>query len=502
MDNTLMATIVIVYFAALMLLGSRASRRIKSSKDYILAGKSIGFWMFVILMVSSTTSGMTLLGSSGLGFNTGWPTIWEQIFVPLTVAVCIVLYGAKLSQVGKARGYMTVQDYFADRFYSARTIRGISGISVITTSLIYLVGQYTAISIVLVWLFGITHAQALVIAGTFVFLYVMLGGLYAVAWTNTLQGLSIIFGVLVIAPLVIKNAGGFTAVNHVLASIDPQMVTLSYPSTYAPYAFATPAYLVSFFFLLAFGLGASPHIVNNVLAVKNQKVFKYAPFAAFGIYVVIMFLIKIVGFSARALVEQGKLDVPYADFAFISAVQNALPEVVWPFFAVIVLAAVMSTTDRMMLTIGATASWDIYKNIFRPDADDKKITLYSRVVVVIVAIVTMALAINPPDLLAWLIWMSIGVTLSVFVVPILAGLYWKRATKEGAMAAMVLGFITAVVSGYYHQYIAKLPVHFSFYSFMVAIVAMIVVSLLTPKPSEDVIKRTGTGLFINIKKEE
>ena len=111
MDNTLMATIVIVYFAALMLLGSRASRRIKSSKDYILAGKSIGFWMFVILMVSSTTSGMTLLGSSGLGFNTGWPTIWEQIFVPLTVAVCIVLYGAKLSQVGKARAGYSYSEY-------------------------------------------------------------------------------------------------------------------------------------------------------------------------------------------------------------------------------------------------------------------------------------------------------------------------------------------------------------------------------------------------------
>jgi SSS family solute:Na+ symporter len=309
-------------------------------------------------------------------------------------------------------------------------------------------------------------------------------------------------GVIIIAPLVIKNAGGFTAINNVLASIDPEMVTLSYPSAYAPYAFATPAYLVSFFFLLAFGLGASPHIVNNVLAVKNQKIFKYAPLAAFGIYVTIMFLIKIVGFSARALVEQGQMSVPYADFAFIASVQNALPEIVWPFFAVIVLAAVMSTTDRMMLTIGATASWDIYKNIFRPDADDKKITLYSRLVVVVVAIVTMVLAINPPELLAWLIWMSIGVTLSVFVVPLLAGLYWKRATKEGAMAAMVIGFISAVSTGYYHQYIAKLPVHFSFYSFIVAIVAMIVVSLLTPKPPEDVIKRTHTGLYINPRKEE
>jgi len=494
--------IVALYFIILMIIGTWASRKIKTSADYILAGKNLGFWVFVFLIVASTTSGMTLLGSSGLGYVTGWPTIWEQIFVPLTVAVCIIFYGAKMAKIGRLRGYLTVQDYFADRFYSPRGIRGIAGVSVITTSVIYLVGQYTAISIVLVWIFGITHAQALVIAGAIVFLYVMLGGLYAVAWTNTIQGLAIIIGVVVLAPIIIKEAGGLSFINSVLASIDPEMVTLSYPEVYAGYAFATPIYLVSFFFLLAVGLGSSPHIINNVLAVKKQKYFKYAPVAAFSIYVVVMYLIKIVGFSARSLVEMGKMTVPYADYSFVASVEHVLPDAIWPIFMVVVLAAVMSTTDRIMLTIGNTASWDIYKNMINPDADDKKVTLYTRIVVFAVAIITIVLAINPPELLAWLIWMTIGITLSVFVVPLVAGLYWKRATREGAMAAMISGFGSAVAFGYIHKYVTALPMHFSMYSFIIAIVVMIVVSLVTKPPPADVIERTFTGPFISIKEDK
>ncbi|MBN1785409.1 MAG: sodium:solute symporter family protein [Candidatus Methanofastidiosa archaeon] len=492
---------VLIYFVILMGIGTWASRKIKSSSDYMVAGKNLGFWVFVFLIVASTTSGMTLLGSSGLGYVTGWPTIWEQIFVPLTVAVCIIVYGAKMAKIGRKRGYMTVQDYFADRFYSPRGIRGIAGLSVIVTGVIYLVGQYTAISIVLVWIFNITHTQALLIAGTIVFLYVMIGGLYAVAWTNMVQGFAIILGVVILAPFIVKSAGGFTFINNTLASIDPEMITLSYPSAYAGYAFATPAYLVSFFFLLAVGLGASPHIVNNILAVRKQKYFKYAPVAAFSIYVVVMYLIKIIGFSARTLVENGEMTIPYADYSFVASVEHALPDFIWPIFVVIVLAAVMSTTDRIMLTIGNTASWDIYKNILNPNAEDKKVTLYTRIMVFIVAMVTIILAINPPSLLAWLIWMTIGITLSVFVVPIMAGLYWRRATREGAMASMIVGFIAAVIFGYIHQYVQKLPMHFSIYSFIISVVVMIVVSLLTKPPPDEVLERTHTGFFISIKEE-
>ncbi len=502
MASIMTTSLVVIYFIAMLAIGAWASRKVKSSEDYIVAGRSLGFWFFVILIVASTTSGMTILGVAGLGYTAGWPSIWEQIFVPLTAAICILFYGTKLHKISEKMGYMTVQDYFAHRFYSPKLMRALSGLAVVVTSGIYLVGQYTAISIILVWLFGITHTEALLIAGIIVLMYVTLGGLYAVAWTNMIQGAFMIGGVLIVAPLVIKAAGGLTHINTVLASIDPNMVNLAYPQMhppYAGYAFMTPLYLVSFFFLLAIGLGSAPHIVNNVLAVKKDKYFKFAPFVAFGIYVVIMYLVKIVGFGAKTMVSDGIINVPYADYSFVAAVNYALPSIVWPLFAVMVLSAVMSTTDRLMLTIGTSVSWDIYKNLINPKANDKKITAVSRAVVIVAAALTLYLAVKPPQLLALLIWMGIGVMLSTFVMPLIAGLYWKRATREGALASMAVGFSTAIAFGFVHQFIVKLPMHFSMYSFVLAVITMIVVSLVTKNPSDKVLKDTLTGPFIQTK---
>lgn len=219
-----------------------------------------------------------------------------------------------------------------------------------------------------------------------------------------------------------------------------------------------------------------------------------------------MYLIKFVGFSVRAMVTEGVLTLPNvknaADYSYIAGVQYALPNVIWAFFAVVVLAAVMSTTDRLMLTIGSCAGWDIYKNLINPSASDSKITTVSRAVVIVAAIGTVLLAINPPKLLAWLIWMGIGLMLATFVVPLLAGLYWRRATREGAISSMLGGFISAVGAGYYDKFVSHLPVHFSFYGFIVSIVLMVVISLLTQPPDSKLLDETETGPFISSRKME
>nr|WP_245323569.1 sodium:solute symporter family protein [Methanomicrobium sp. W14] len=504
-----MATIAIiaVYAVGLILIGSWASKKVHNTEDYILAGRSLGFWVFTILMVASVCSGMTLVGVSAFGYTSGWPGIWEQLAVPLAASFAIIVFGVKLHYIGKNAGYMTVEDYFAQRFESPRAIRGITAVAGIVVSMIYLVGQYTAISIVLVWLFNIDHRVALIIAAVIITVYTVIGGLYAVSWTTLIQGGLLIAGVLIMTPLVIFAAGGLEHINEVLASVDPNMVQPFYPAAYASYAYCTPEFLVSFVIMLTVGLACAPHVVNNVLAAKKEKFFKWAPLAAFLIYLVVMFLVKFAGFAVRALVEEGKLVLPTAvnaqDFAFMYGVQYAVPNlVIWAFFAVIVLAAVMSTTDRLMLTIGTMFSWDIYKNLLRPDATDRQVLRLSQICVVVVAIVSILLAFNPPEMLAFLIWMGIGVMLSTFAVPFLAGLYWRRATKEGAIAAVLTGLVTSGMFGYYYQYIDKLPMHFSIYSFACAIIAMIVVSLITPKNSEEVLDKTLTGFYIQPKNQQ
>ncbi len=111
------------------------------------------------------------------------------------------------------------------------------------------------------------------------------------------------------------------------------------------------------------------------------------------------------------------------DFCYIIAVQSTFGPFIWTLFGVIVLAAVMSTTDRLLLTIGTSFAWDVYRNLFNPKASDKSVTIVSQSMVFIAAAISIVLALHPPKLLAFLIWMGIGVMLCVFVTPILFGLY-------------------------------------------------------------------------------
>ncbi|MDD2638936.1 MAG: sodium:solute symporter family protein [Methanothrix sp.] len=507
--NFEMMAVVAVYFLGLVAVGAWASRKVRTSEDYILAGRNLGFWVFTILIVASICSGMTILGTSGLGYVTGWPTIWEQVFVPLSAAVCLLLFGTKLHAVGRERGYLTVQDYFADRFYSNNGIRGLSAVTGILVSLIYMVGQFVAISMVLSWLFGISYHAALMISALIVTAYVIMGGLYAVAWSSLIQGMMLIVGVLLVGPAVIRSAGGLSSINAVLAGIDPNFVQPWFPdwypgaaAPYAGYAFATPIFLVSFFFLLSFGLASAPHVINNVFAARDAKYFKWAPLAAFSVYVVVMYLVKITGFAGRAMETEGQIALPSgvsnpSDYVFVLGAEHAFPSIISVLIGVIVLAAVMSTTDRLMLTIGTYFGWDIYKRFLRPDARDSTVTFVSRVAVAVAAVLTLILAwSNPPALLAWLIWMGIGLMLACYVAPLLAGLYWRRATREGAIFSMGLGLLGAGVAGYWYQFVHVLPVHFSLYGFALSILAIVVVSLATAKPSEEVLDGTMTGPYI------
>jgi SSS family solute:Na+ symporter len=199
--------------------------------------------------------------------------------------------------------------------------------------------------------------------------------MYAVSWTTLIQGGILILGVIFLVPPVILRAGGLTHINEVLAGIDPNLVQPWFPSpVYAKYAFCTPEFLVSFGFLLITGLACAPHVINNVLTAKEDCYFKWSPLIAFVLYAIVMFLVKFAGFAVRALVEEGQLALPAVrnaqDYAFVYGVQYATPNVlIWGLFAVVVLAAVMSTTDRLLLTIGTMFSWDIYRNLLKPSAN-------------------------------------------------------------------------------------------------------------------------------------
>jgi SSS family solute:Na+ symporter len=146
---------------------------------------------------------------------------------------------------------------------------------------------------------------------------------------------------------------------------------------------------------------------------------------------------------------------------------------------------------------GTYFSWDIYKKIINPGASEETVIRVSRISVFAAAVITLLMALNPPEMLVWLIWAGIGIMFATFSVPLLAGLYWRRATREGAIAAMGLGLLSSLAFGAITYFkIAALPVHFSLFGFIIAIIAMVVVSMLTSPHREEVLDATLTGWYI------
>jgi SSS family transporter len=491
----------LLYFVILLVIGFWAARKIQNFNSYLVADRNLGFWVFTILMVASLSSGMALLGAAGLSYLSGWPSICDQIFVPCSLVVALRVFGPKLHRIARRHKHLTLQDYFAHRFESPHLVRGVSALAVVIISMIYLVGQYTAIGITMQRILGVSYPTGLLIGAVLVTIYVFIGGLYAVSWTTLLQGGILVIGVLIVGPLIVLRAGGLTEINHVLASIDPLLLHAANPQQHPPVspdAFFTPVFIVSFGIMVCLGLSCAPHVINNVMAARRNSFFRWSPLAAFVILSSFHHVVKWVGLAARSMAHQGNLILPEGvanptDFTFIIAAERLVGPTLQAFFAVLVLAAVMSTTDRLLLTIGGSCGWDLYRNLWKTDAANNRIMWVSRISVVAAAIISLVMSLYPAELLAWLIWMGIGVMLAVFAAPLLGGLFWKRANGAGALAAMVTGLVSSVVFGYVDKFIAKLPVHFSLGPFILAILVLVAFSLAGKRPSRSVLEQTETG---------
>jgi SSS family solute:Na+ symporter len=117
----------------------------------------------------------------------------------------------------------------------------------------------------------------------------------------------------------------------------------------------------------------------------------------------------------------------------------------------------------------------------------------------VAVIISLLLAVSPPEILVFLIFLAIGLILASFAIPLIAGMYWRRATTAGAIASMGVGLVTALCFGYYDRFVGRLSMHFSTYALIVSIATMVIASLLTKKNSDAALDATYTGWYLHPK---
>ena len=504
--NFLAVEVFLAYLVVIAVISYFGAKRTKTLADFVAASGQLGFWTYCLLMVGSVFSGMTLIGVAGLGFTTGWSNVWERIIgPPFAIAFGTILIGHRMFKIREKRGILTMQDYLAYRYSDPKFVRFLAGIISAVTCFIYLIAQYTAIGVASVVVLGIPFWLGACIAAAIVVAYVMTGGMFSTAWTTFIQSLLMIFGVVITVPLVINWIGGFENLNHLLAII-PQLQSanrnvppdflfgkyLAYPFAPAKVPLAGWLYNITLFGItVPLGLMVAPHIVNNVLTFKEIKYTKWSPLVMYLVGLIVILSTSIAGMCARAAWALGKIDIPtltmgsikvsWSDMAYPTIAKAALPE--WLFILLLptILAGVMSTTDRLLLTASSNIGYDIYKNVLKPNASEREVRIISKLAIPFIGFLSLYIALNPQPLLAWFIWSALSLMVNCFFFPIILGIYWKRMNRFSAISSMLAGFIVTVLTFAIFGktiHIAGYPMYSSIPGFFASMVFAIVPSAL------------------------
>lgn len=516
----------VVYIIAIAIISYFGAKRTRTTADFVAASGELGFWTYVLLMLGAVTSGMSIIGVAGLGFQSGWANLWERVIgPPFAISFCTVLIGYKIWGLRKKYEIWTMQDYFAIRYEDPKILRALAGTISIVTCFAYLIGQYTAIGVVTEVVLGIPYSIASFIALVVVVGYVMTGGMFSTAWTTFLQSLLMVIGVFLTAPIIINWMGGWVAFNELASQVPILQQVVRGQS--AGYLFGTfldqpfgPAdvvlvgwtYNLTLFGLtVPLGLMVAPHIVNNVLCFKDIKYTRWGPIIMYVLGVPLILGTSLVGLAARiawakgsleiaSLTLEGGVTVAWNDMAYPTIAKAALPYGLFIILLPCVLAAVMSTTDRLLVTVSSNVSYDIVKNVFRPNASDKTLAWISRIVILVVGVVSWYLSLTPQPMLAWFIWAALSLMVNCFLWPILGGLYWKRMNKHAARWSMLVGFVITLISFAVWGKNIIIPGVVALYAvtpgFIASTLVAIILAFATKPHTEELLKETLTGAFI------
>lgn len=479
---------IIGYLCFLVLVGYIASKKMNNLEDYVLAGRGVGAWVLAFTFSATGMSGWLGMGFAGYAYSKGFEGVWTMVpSATVGIFLSFVLVSRVIRRYSENVGALTVPDVLEKRYYDEdkKILRIVSALVILMASIVYVDGQLIAIGKTFSTMIGWDYTITIVIAAIMFIAWTVLGGLLAICWTDFIQGILMVTGATMAGALALSLAGGWGNLSVGLAkvhSVDPGFVL-------SPFA-SVPVIIYGISLFLGDGIFSwlgQPTLMVRYMAAKDTKALTLSTVVAVFIQS-ILFGGTLIGalYMRTVYPDPSMLPIPgeieTVLFQFFSTMAH-------PIFAGIfigsVLAGVISTADSMLIMGSSTLINDFYIKIFNPDLGPKKALKYSRFATVVLGAlgVLMALKGGSVLLVSWLGWNTLG----LFGGPVILGLLWPRATREGAIAGLVTSFIILVSWGPLNL---ESTTHL-FQAFPAGLAGYGVtwlVSLMTPAPPEEVQK--------------
>jgi len=421
--------IVVGYLLVALAIGLIAYRVAEATaEDYYLASRSIGTLVLLFTTFATLLSAFTFFGGPNLAFAAGpeWLIVMGALDGVLFAVLWYVI-GYKQWLVGKRNGYMTLGEMLGDRFGS-RGLRGlVAGVSLLWL-FPYVMLQQMGAGEALVGLSGgaIPYWGGAALITAFMILYVVLAGMRGVAWTDTVQGLFMLSIVWIAAIWVLSAVGGLGAATGSMLEARPEFGSFGG-------GLYTPGFIISTAITIAFGVTMFPQINQRFFIAESGAVLK----RSFALWPVLVLLLFLPAFMLGAWAVGMPVDVPEG--------ANVLPVVLneyTPFwFAALVIAgamaAMMSSSDSMLLSGSSYFTRDLYRPFVNPDASARREAWLARIGVAVFATLAFLASLLRPGTL-----IEVGDTafsgFALLSLPVICALYWDRTTRSGMIAGIAV----------------------------------------------------------------
>ena len=468
--------VFIIYLLFMLSIGVWffVKNRADGEKGYFLGNRKMGPWVSALSAGASDMSAWVLMGLPASIYALGVGQVWIAVGLAIGYAISWLVEAPRLRRFSiVAKDSITIPQYLTNRFLSSsRALQIICAVIFLVAYTVYSASSMKACGTLFSTVIGMDSTVAMYLAAAIIIAYTFLGGFSAVCWTDFFQGL-LMLGALLIAPIfaAFMLDPAVTSVAAIAAETD---------SFWNP--FSSWQDIVSG---LAWGLGyfGMPHIIIRFMSVESQKSLKKSARIGIAWTTLIVIFSALVGIIGRMFLgfDEG---IQQNSLVFITMARRIFPGVISGILLSAILAASMSTADSQLLSAASAFASDVYKPILRKNkASEREMQWAGRLVVVVIAIVSVVIASNPNSgTIMSLVENAWGVFGAAFGPSILLSLFWKRFTFQGAVAGIVAG---ALVDIGWLIFLSGTGIYEILPGFVLGAAAAVIASLCSPRPGPE-----------------
>ena len=477
--------IIVVFFGITVFIGFYCRRHATDVDGFVLGGRSVGPWLTAFAYGTSYFSAVIFVGYAGqFGWKYGVSATWIGLgnaFIGSLMAWYVL--GRRTRIMTRHLNSATMPSFFEKRFES-KALKIASSLIIFIFLIPYTASVYNGLSRLFGMAFDIPYTYCVIGMAVLTCIYVVVGGYMATAMNDFIQGIIMLFGIIMVIVSVLSGQGGFTEAIRKLSEIsvpESNGITGSFVSFFGPDVLN----LIGVVVLTSLGTWGLPQMVQKFYAIKSEKAINK------GAIISTIFALVVAGGSyflggfgrlasdGVATKANGAIDYD----SIIPAMISKLPDILIGIVVVLVLSASMSTLSSLVLTSSSTMTIDFMKGTVAKNMSEKKQLVSMRILVIVFVIVSSGIAIfqyyGNFAFIAQLMGISWGALAGAFLAPFLYSLYWKKITKGAVWASFAVG-VGLTVSNMFLGYISS-PINAGAIAMVAGLIVVPLVSLITPK---------------------